>query len=43
MEKYYKVNDVKDVIKKLAKEPAYQHNGEDFMLEFILSKTRLQT
>jgi hypothetical protein len=30
MEKYYKVNDVKDVIKKLAKEPAYQHTGEDF-------------
>lgn len=30
MEKYYKVNDVKDVIKKLAKEPAYQHTGESF-------------
>ena len=30
MEKYYKVNDVKAIIKKLAKEPAYQHDGEDF-------------
>jgi polyhydroxyalkanoate synthesis regulator phasin len=30
MEKYYRVSDVKDVIKKLAKEPAYQHDGEDF-------------
>lgn len=30
MEKYYKVNDVKEIIKKLAKEPAYQHDGEDF-------------
>ena len=30
MEKYYRVNDVKAVLKKLAKEPAYQHDGEDF-------------
>lgn len=30
MEKYYKVNDVKEIIKKLTKEPAYQHDGEDF-------------
>ena len=30
MEKYYRVNDVKEIIKKLAKEPAYQHDGEDF-------------
>ena len=30
MEKYYRVNDVKAVLKKLAKEPAYWHDGEDF-------------
>ena len=30
MEKYYRVSDVKAVLKKLAKEPAYQHDGEDF-------------
>ena len=30
MEKYYRVSDVKDILKKLAKEPAYQHDGEDF-------------
>lgn len=30
MEKYYKVNDVKEIIKKLTKEPAYQHDGEGF-------------
>jgi DNA-directed RNA polymerase subunit RPC12/RpoP len=30
MEKYYRVNEVKEIIKKLAKEPAYQHDGEDF-------------
>lgn len=30
MEKYYRVNEVKELIKKLTKEPAYQHGGEDF-------------
>lgn len=30
MEKYYRVNEVKELIKKLTKEPAYQHSGEDF-------------
>ena len=30
MEKYYRVSDVKDMLKKLAKEPTYQHDGEDF-------------
>lgn len=30
MEKYYKVSEVKEIIKKLAKEPGYQHTGEDF-------------
>jgi predicted RNA-binding Zn-ribbon protein involved in translation (DUF1610 family) len=30
MEKYYRVSDVKEIIKKLAKEPAYYHDGEDF-------------
>lgn len=30
MEKYYRVNEVKEIIKKLTKEPAYQHDGEDF-------------
>ena len=30
MEKYYRVSDVKDVLKKLAKEPDYYHEGESF-------------
>jgi DNA-directed RNA polymerase subunit RPC12/RpoP len=30
MEKYYRVSEVKEIIKKLAKEPGYQHAGEDF-------------
>ena len=30
MEKYYRVSDVKDVLKKLSKEPTYRHDGEDF-------------
>ena len=30
MEKYYKVRDVNKIVEKLAKEPSYQHNGEDF-------------
>ena len=30
MEKYYKVSDVNEIIKKLIKEPGYQHEGEDF-------------
>ena len=30
MEKYYRVSDVKDMLKKLSKEPTYQHDGEDF-------------
>lgn len=30
MEKYYKVSDVNEILNKLAKEPAYQHDGEDF-------------
>ena len=34
MEKYYRVNDVKEIIKKLTKEPAYQHDGEDFYAHF---------
>lgn len=30
MKKYYDADDVKEVIKKLAREPHYQHEGEDF-------------
>ena len=30
MEKYYRVSDVNEIIKKLAREPYYQHDGEDF-------------
>ena len=30
MEKYYRVSDVNEIIEKLAKEPRYQHDGEDF-------------
>lgn len=30
MEKYYRVSDVNEILKKLAKEPAYYHDGEDF-------------
>jgi hypothetical protein len=30
MEKYYRVSDVNDIIKKLSGEPYYQHNGESF-------------
>lgn len=30
MEKYYKVSDVNEILNKLAKEPYYQHDGEDF-------------
>ena len=30
MEKYYRVSDVNEIINKLAKEPAYYHDGEDF-------------
>ncbi len=30
MEKYYRVSDVKEIIKKLAREPYYQHDGESF-------------
>ena len=30
MEKYYRVSDVNEIIEKLAKEPAYYHDGEDF-------------
>lgn len=30
MEKYYKVSDVNEILNKLAKEPAYYHEGEDF-------------
>jgi hypothetical protein len=30
MEKYYRVSDINEIIKKLAKEPAYYHEGEDF-------------
>lgn len=30
MEKYYRVSDVKDVLKKLAKDPAYHRGGETF-------------
>lgn len=30
MEKYYKVSDVNEILNKLAKEPAYYHEGEGF-------------
>lgn len=30
MEKYYKASDVNAILDKLAKEPYYQHDGEDF-------------
>jgi hypothetical protein len=30
MEKYYKVSDVTEILNKLAKEPAYYHEGESF-------------
>ena len=30
MEKYVKLSDVKEVIKKLVREPRYQHEDEDF-------------
>jgi DNA-directed RNA polymerase subunit RPC12/RpoP len=30
MEKYYKVSDINEILNKLAKEPAYYHEGEDF-------------
>lgn len=30
MERYYKVSDVEHIIRKLMKEPHYQHEGEDF-------------
>lgn len=30
MEKYYRVSDVKEIIKTLAREPYYQHEGESF-------------
>jgi predicted RNA-binding Zn-ribbon protein involved in translation (DUF1610 family) len=30
MEKYYRVSDVNEILNKLAKEPYYQHDGEDF-------------
>lgn len=30
MEKYYRVSDVNKILNKLAKEPAYYHDGEDF-------------
>lgn len=30
MERYYKASDVEAIIRKLAKEPCYQHDGEDF-------------
>jgi DNA-directed RNA polymerase subunit RPC12/RpoP len=30
MEKYYRVGDVNEILNKLAKEPAYYHDGEDF-------------
>lgn len=30
MEKYYRVSDVNEILNKLAKEPAYYHDGEDF-------------
>lgn len=30
MEKYYRVSDVNEILEKLAKEPAYYHDGESF-------------
>lgn len=30
VEKYYRVSDIKEIIKKLAREPYYQHDGESF-------------
>jgi hypothetical protein len=30
MEKCYRVSDVNEILNKLAKEPAYYHDGEDF-------------
>ena len=30
MEKYYRVSDVNEILKKLAKEPTYYHDGEGF-------------
>lgn len=30
MEKYYRVGDVNEIIKKFIKEPGYQHDEEDF-------------
>ena len=30
MEKYYKVSEVNEILNKLAKEPAYYHEGEGF-------------
>ena len=30
MEKYYRVSAVNEILNKLAKEPAYYHEGEDF-------------
>jgi DNA-directed RNA polymerase subunit RPC12/RpoP len=30
MEKYYRVSDINEILNKLAKEPYYQHDGEDF-------------
>ncbi len=30
MEKYYRASDVNEILNKLAKEPAYYHEGEDF-------------
>lgn len=30
MEKYYRVSDINEILNKLAKEPRYQHEGEDF-------------
>ena len=30
MEKYYRVSDINEILNKLAKEPAYCHEGEDF-------------
>ena len=30
MEKYYKVSDINKILNRLAREPYYQHAGEDF-------------
>lgn len=30
MEKYYRVSDINEILNKLAKEPYYQHEDEDF-------------